>query len=151
VLLSAPRLADLTLSLPPSAFRNCDSPQLASGHRQNRSKYQFAIDTARALIADGNASAVRSAVSKIDTAITQTKAAATADGKDLSRTLPADSTLKNADRVAQALGLLDLAAAHLNQNEPNHDAQVGRDQGAQAVKEARDLIKSAGPTVREKK
>jgi hypothetical protein len=44
VLLSAPRLADLILSLPPSAFRNCDFPQLASGHRQNRSKYQFAID-----------------------------------------------------------------------------------------------------------
>jgi len=44
VLLSASRLADLILSLPPSAFRNCDFPQLASGHRQNRSKYQFAID-----------------------------------------------------------------------------------------------------------
>ena len=47
VLLSALRLADLILSLPPSAFRNCDSPQLASGHRQNRSKYQFAIDKVR--------------------------------------------------------------------------------------------------------
>jgi hypothetical protein len=37
------RLADLILSLPPSAFRNCDPPHLASGHRQNRSTYQFAI------------------------------------------------------------------------------------------------------------
>jgi hypothetical protein len=45
VVLSAPRLADLILSLPPSAFRNSDSPQLASGHRQNRSTYQFAIDS----------------------------------------------------------------------------------------------------------
>ena len=50
VLLSAPRLADLILSLPPSAFRNCDSPQLASGHRQNRSKYQFAIDRYEVLV-----------------------------------------------------------------------------------------------------
>ena len=48
VLLSAPRLADLILSLPPSGFRNCDSPQLASGHRQNRSKYKFATDRHKA-------------------------------------------------------------------------------------------------------
>jgi len=41
VLRSALRFADVILSLPPSAFHNCDSPQLASDHRQNRSNYQF--------------------------------------------------------------------------------------------------------------
>ena len=45
VVLSAPRLADLILSLPPSAFRNSDSLQLASGQGRNRSTYQFSIDT----------------------------------------------------------------------------------------------------------
>jgi tetratricopeptide (TPR) repeat protein len=39
-----PRLADLILSLPPSAFRNCAAPHLDSGQRQNLSKYQFATD-----------------------------------------------------------------------------------------------------------
>jgi hypothetical protein len=32
------------LPLPPSAFRNSGSPQLASGNSQNRSRFQFAID-----------------------------------------------------------------------------------------------------------
>ena len=45
VVLSAPRLADLSLSLPPSAFRSSDSAQLASGQGQNRSTYPFSIDT----------------------------------------------------------------------------------------------------------